>query len=1524
MKKYLQLTFLLITLTFLTIFQVSHAQVVLYEDFNYTPPAYIGGNGNAGTSSNNWTTHSVTAGQTTTVDVISGNLTYPGLFPPNGYKVSDYGNANLTSRDINRAFTSASTVLYFSVLLNVVDNSDLTVTGDYFMHFGATSGAAVTIFGGRLGAKSVNAGVNYRFIIQNTSSGTPTFTEFAQDLNFGTTYLVVVKYDRSASPTVASLWVNPSSLGGAEPTGSVTNSSGTGTFATFASICIRNNATTPKLEVDEIRVGPNWADVTPLGATPSLSPSVSTLSGFQYTVGLGPSASQNYTISGSNLNPSSGNITVTGTTHYEVSLNNATFSGFVTIPYSGYALSATTVYVRLVAGLPLGNYNGENIVNSGGGATAVNVACSGSVVKAEPTNYPTGFAAALGVPTYSTINTTWTDAIGATIPDGYLVKGATGGYASIVDPVDGTPEADGTLVKNILPALQTAAFTGLVDNTQYYFKIYPYTNSGTFINYKTSVTVPTATATTTLSPSITYTWQGASGGDWTVATNWTPTRNTPAINDILIFTGGGTKTIINVPTQTVGKMVFSANTTINLQSSVAVTLSVYGVTGTDLDIPAGCALNLNAANAITIALLTTATASISGNMTFSSTVATAHRLTGADANSITFNSGAIFTAGTFFSGNAFGTGTANSVIFANGSTYIHQAGSNPFVNNPPNSICVFQTGSLYKLTSNLTPSFSGKTYANFEMDATGSTVTTTGGAAVMMDNLTVTNGTLNFNMTGTPGHSIKGNISVAVGGTLNFAPASVGTVSLNGTSSQSISGAGIIASTANSTLEILNATGVILNTSNVTLNGNLKLTTGLFTLGSNNLLLGTTGAITGTPSATSMVVASGSGQLQKGFPSGFTGNFAFPVGDNTGTAEYSPVTLNFTGGTFGTGNYAGVNLVNSKYAADPNNTNYLKRYWNISQSGITGFAYNATFQYVIADIVGTESLIYCLRVLPTPFGTYDIANTTLHQLTATGLIDVGTFTGSQPQTPSITTSTVINITYNSATGGGNVLSDGGTTITARGVCWATTPNPTLAGLHTTEPGTTGIFTSNISGLAAQTTYYVRAYATNMVGTVYGTQVSFTTLCEPYPPQVDFYADHTNIMVGDSINFFDLSLYCPTYRKWSFVGGLPYESYAQNPTWIHYNYPGTYTVCLDESNGYGFVTNCKTAYITVTTPPAPINAKIVITEIMYNPPETGVDSIEFIELYNNDTAAINLQNFYFSNGPVFTFPSLIMQGYSYLLVARYPNAIMNTFGVSSIQWTSGALNNGGEAIAIHDRMGALVDSVNFDDAPPWDTLADGRGPSLELCDPNSNNNNGANWRHAIEFANKNQAGDSIWASPLAGCSNPPVASFTANDTTIIQYQTVTFTDHSSSNTTGWIWTFEGGSPGTFNGKTPPPILYPDMGSFDVTLKTTNIAGQNTLVKSNYIQVGYSGLPGTKGQIGLTIYPNPNKGAFNLVFDGELPGQIKIFDQLGNVVFEKELVQHTSSLNLPGLLPGLYFVQVTETQTGIIKSIKLIIQ
>lgn len=92
----------------------------------------------------------------------------------------------------------------------------------------------------------------------------------------------------------------------------------------------------------------------------------------------------------------------------------------------------------------------------------------------------------------------------------------------------------------------------------------------------------------------------------------------------------------------------------------------------------------------------------------------------------------------------------------------------------------------------------------------------------------------------------------------------------------------------------------------------------------------------------------------------------------------------------------------------------------------------------------------------------------------------------------ITTDPVTNIQQTIATGGGNVTNSGGATVTARGVCWSTSSNPTINNSHTTNGTGTGIFTSSITGLTAGTIYHVRAYATNSAGTAYGADVTFTT------------------------------------------------------------------------------------------------------------------------------------------------------------------------------------------------------------------------------------------------------------------------------------------------------------------------------------------------------------------------------------------------------------------------------------------------
>ena len=136
------------------------------------------------------------------------------------------------------------------------------------------------------------------------------------------------------------------------------------------------------------------------------------------------------------------------------------------------------------------------------------------------------------------------------------------------------------------------------------------------------------------------------------------------------------------------------------------------------------------------------------------------------------------------------------------------------------------------------------------------------------------------------------------------------------------------------------------------------------------------------------------------------------------------------------------------------------------------------------------------------------------------------------QVATVTTSSITNITGNTAVCGGNVTSDGNATVTARGVCWSTSPNPTIGHNRTTDGSGTGSFTSNITGLQPGTTYYVRAYATNSQGTAYGEELTFTTL-------------------SSGINgheFVDLGL--PSGLKWATcnVGATTPEGYGNGYAW----------------------------------------------------------------------------------------------------------------------------------------------------------------------------------------------------------------------------------------------------------------------------------------------------------------------------------------------------------------------------------------
>ena len=234
------------------------------------------------------------------------------------------------------------------------------------------------------------------------------------------------------------------------------------------------------------------------GESSNITVNPTSLTDFSYVDGSGPSSEKSFSVTGSNLTADL-TVSIAADAHFEISsTSGGTFSNSLSYTPSGGSVSAT-VYVRMKAGLEPGTYSDETITCASEGATSRTVSCSGIVYKGEPANYVTNFtSSAVGV---SYITLTWTDASKYT-PDGYLIKGTNVSFNDITAPVDGTPESNGTLTKNVTPGTQTCTFTGLTEYTTYYFKIYPYTNSGSAINYKTDGEVPQTSATTLDNPNL--------------------------------------------------------------------------------------------------------------------------------------------------------------------------------------------------------------------------------------------------------------------------------------------------------------------------------------------------------------------------------------------------------------------------------------------------------------------------------------------------------------------------------------------------------------------------------------------------------------------------------------------------------------------------------------------------------------------------------------------------------------------------------------------------------------------------------------------------------------------------------------------------------------------------------------------------------------------------------------------------------------------------------------------------------------
>ncbi|MEO7176813.1 MAG: lamin tail domain-containing protein [Saprospiraceae bacterium] len=223
------------------------------------------------------------------------------------------------------------------------------------------------------------------------------------------------------------------------------------------------------------------------------------------------------------------------------------------------------------------------------------------------------------------------------------------------------------------------------------------------------------------------------------------------------------------------------------------------------------------------------------------------------------------------------------------------------------------------------------------------------------------------------------------------------------------------------------------------------------------------------------------------------------------------------------------------------------------------------------------------------------------------------------------------------------------------------------------------------------------------------------------------------------------------------------------------------------------------------------AQLVINEIMYNPPESGNDSLEYIEIYNAGNSGVDLTGYKLSVAVNHTFEAVTIASHGYVVVALNDTAFNKVFGFMPIKWLSGALNNSGEAVTLLDPSNNIIDVVAYTNAAPWPLEPNGNGPSLELCNPLNDNSDAGNWNPSNVATGISINGKEIFASPGAangnqscgGSAGPTVelsgSSFNPKNITVNVGETVTWNSLTGfHNVNGSLATYPLNPAGFFSG------------------------------------------------------------------------------------------------------------------------------
>jgi len=367
-----------------------------------------------------------------------------------------------------------------------------------------------------------------------------------------------------------------------------------------------------------------------------------------------------------------------------------------------------------------------------------------------------------------------------------------------------------------------------------------------------------------------------------------------------------------------------------------------------------------------------------------------------------------------------GTGASPSTI-TGGGTFTLSAGATLGVTSPSGLTTSGTSGNIQS---------AGRTFtagANYIFNGTSAQVTGSGFAANAPANVTISNAA---GVSLSASRTISGNLLLTTGALLDLSAntlnrtTSGGTLSLNANSKLTLGGASNFPSNFG-TIDLVNSSTVDYNVGDqlvssqlygnltlsggtktlaaaCTVNGNLSLTSSLLVLGASNLTLGATTSISGVFDANNMIVASGTGALRKFFTG--AASFTFPIGDNVSVAEYSPFSLTINSATFSPGALVAVNVTDDKHPNISGTTNFISRFWTVTQTGLTNINAGINATFTANDIAGFDfSKVISSRFNSNNLEWTDHSAATATQLSATSISSFGDFTG-RNNIPTIVTS----------------------------------------------------------------------------------------------------------------------------------------------------------------------------------------------------------------------------------------------------------------------------------------------------------------------------------------------------------------------------------------------------------------------------------------------------------------------------------------------------------------------------------------